>query len=284
MATRAGSLRSQFSGNSCEPQLSVPDIAAYRPDRNGERNLPAEGESVADRVAAPPVLLTVVVPVFNEVATIEQLLIAVEAAPFSKQIVVVDDASTDGTSDVLRGWRDSGRIELVNHTKNRGKGAAIRTGLERARGEYTIIQDADLEYDPQDYRQVIAPLLSGQADVVYGSRRLGRKRSWLDQLNPFYHGVTMLNVCVRFFYGVRLTDEATCYKAFSTDVLRRFNLECERFEFCPEVTAKACRLGLHIHEVPIRYTSRGRREGKKIGLRDGLQAVQSLWRWRNFEP
>lgn len=154
--------------------------------------------------------------------------------------------------------------------------------MKRARGEYTIIQDADLEYDPRDYRQVLEPLLCGQADVVYGSRRLGRKWCWRDQLNSFYHGVTVLNLCVRLLYGIRVTDEATCYKAFSTSALCGMNLECERFEFCPEVTAKACRLGLHICEVPIRYTSRGLRDGKKIGLRDAFEAVQSLWRWRKW--
>lgn len=223
-------------------------------------------------------LLTVVVPVYNERATIDRLLASVRDAPYSKQIVVVDDASTDGSSELLRKWRQTGRIELLTHTQNQGKGAAICTGLARARGQFTIIQDADLEYDPEDYGRVIQPLLDGQADVVYGSRRLGCEGTWRQVFNPFYHGVTFLNLWVRILYGVRITDEATCYKAFPTAVLHSMDLACQRFEFCPEVTAKACRMGLKILEVPIRYTSRGVRDGKKIRSRDAVDAVRTLWR------
>lgn len=227
-------------------------------------------------------LLTVIVPVYNEIATIDRLLASVFDAPHSKQVIVVDDASTDGSSELLDKRRQTGRIELLTHAQNQGKGAAIRTGLVRACGQFTIIQDADLEYDPPDYRNAIQPLLAGKAQVVYGSRRLGCTRTWRHVGNPFYHRVTVLNLCVRILYGARITDDATCYKVFPTAVLRSMGLACQRFELCPEVTAKACRMSLRIHEVPIRYTSRTLRAGKKIGLCDAIEAVRALWRWRTW--
>ena len=229
-------------------------------------------------------LLTVIVPVFNEKATIDRLLAAVLDAPFSKQVVVVDDGSSDGSAELLEKWSERRAIEFLRHARNEGKGAAIRTALRYARGRFVVIQDADLEYDPQDYFRLIQPLLDGHADVVYGSRRLGCTRNWRQWLNPYYHAVTLLNVCVRLLYGVRVTDEATCYKAFPTAALRSMNLTSQRFEFCPEVTAKACRMGLAIHEVPIRYTGRRVRDGKKIGVSDAIEAVKTLWRWRTWQP
>lgn len=229
-------------------------------------------------------LLTVIVPVFNEVRTIDELLRRVLAASYEKQVVVVDDGSTDGTVEVLERWEGHAEVELLQHSKNRGKGAAIRTGLEHAQGRFTIIQDGDLEYDPGDYPRLIGPLLSGEAQVVYGSRYLRgegqRRRPW----RLFRCGVAVLNVCVRLLYRARLTDEATCYKAFPTALLRAMDLQCERFEFCPEVTAKTCRLGLRIHEVPIRYNARSAQAGKKIRWTDGLAALAALWRWRNWQP
>ena len=198
-------------------------------------------------------LLSVIVPVFNEAATIAELLRRVLAAPYRKQVIVVDDGSSDGTTEVLEAWEGHPEVELLAHGRNRGKGAAIRTALENARGRFTIIQDADLEYDPQDYPDLIEPLLSGDAHVVYGSRSLNRKWAHGHRWNLFGLGVRVLNICLRLLYGVRLTDEATCYKAFPTTALKAMGLECERFEFCPEVTAKACRLGLKILEVPIHY-------------------------------
>jgi len=231
-------------------------------------------------------LLTVLVPVYNEAQTIDELLKRVLAAPYPMQVVVVDDGSTDGTAARLAAWESESGVEVWHHPTNRGKGAAIRTGLEHARGRFTIIQDADLEYDPGDYPRLIEPLRSGQAQVVYGSRALDepgqprRKRNWC----LFRFGVKLLNLCLRMVYGVRLTDEATCYKAFPTAALRDMQLECERFEFCPEVTAKACRMGLQITEVPIRYQPRSFDEGKKIRWTDGLQAFATLWRWRKWRP
>ncbi|MDX1969891.1 MAG: glycosyltransferase family 2 protein [Planctomycetaceae bacterium] len=226
-----------------------------------------------------PLLLTVIIPAFNEVRTIAELLRQVLAAPYHKQVIVVDDGSSDGTIDALAPFREHPQVEVLRHDANRGKGAAIRTGLASARGKYCIVQDADLEYDPQDYRVLVDPLESGRASVVYGSRYLrGRQERW----RLFRYGVSALNLAVRILYGVRLTDEATCYKVLPTDLLKALELECERFEFCPEVTAKLCRLGLPILEVAITYRSRTALEGKKIRWTDGVQALATLWRWRHW--
>jgi cellulose synthase/poly-beta-1,6-N-acetylglucosamine synthase-like glycosyltransferase len=232
--------------------------------------------SVYARQAHEAPLLTVIVPVFNEAATIAELLRRVLAAPYGKQVIVVDDGSSDGTAEVLEAWRGHPEVELLAHSGNRGKGAAIRTALEYARGRFTIIQDADLEYDPQDYPLLVEPLLSGEAQVVYGSRNLDRRLSHGRPWSLFAIGVRVLNVCLRWLYGVRLTDEATCYKAFSTATLKAMGLQCERFEFCPEVTAKACRLGLKTLEVPIHYAPRSVCEGKKIRWSDGWQALRTF--------
>jgi dolichol-phosphate mannosyltransferase len=227
-------------------------------------------------------VLTVIIPVFNEVRTVNELLRRVVAAPYNKQILVVDDGSTDGTAAVLERWNADSQVQLLAHELNRGKGAAIRTALEETRGRFTIIQDADLEYDPKDFPALIEPLISGQAQVVYGSRNLDRRRG--RRMNLFGLGVTFLSLCVRLLYGRRITDEATCYKAFATDVLWAMRLECERFEFCPEVTAKACRMGLEIREVPIVYNPRDAKAGKKIRWTDGLLALATLWRYRRWQP
>lgn len=227
-------------------------------------------------------LLTVIVPVYNEAATIDALLREVLNAPLEKQVVVVDDGSTDRTPHRLRQWLSNPEIEIARHHVNRGKGAAIRTGLALARGRFTIIQDGDLEYNPEDYARLIEPLSKGQARVVYGSRYLADpKPCW--HWNSFRWGVSVLNLFVRMLYGQSLTDEATCYKAFPTELLKAMRLDCEQFEFCPEVTAKTCLLGLKIHEVPISYTARRVGEGKKIRWRDGLAALATLWRWRRWE-
>jgi dolichol-phosphate mannosyltransferase len=226
-------------------------------------------------------LLTVIVPVFNEAGTVEEMLRRVLAAPYDKQVIVVDDGSTDGTTTLLEKWE--GKVELLRHSRNRGKGAAIRTGLEHVRGRFVIIQDADLEYDPRDYPRLIEPLLRGEAQVVYGSRYLRNLRRGEGKPGRLFRwGVSVLNLCVRLWYGVRLTDEATCYKAVPTSLLRQMDLQCERFEFCPEVTAKICRLGLRILEVPIHYHPRTVEAGKKIRWRDGWDALATLWQWRNW--
>lgn len=226
--------------------------------------------------------LIVIVPVYNEVQTLAACVRAVLAGAHAAQVIVVDDGSTDGTLAVAEELASPPAIELLRHDINRGKGAAIRTALEHAIGRFVIIQDADLEYDPADYPKLIEPLLNDEADVVYGSRYLNKTNDFAGR-HRFDWGVRLLNLAVRLIYGVKITDEATCYKVFPTSLLRAMDLRCERFEFCPEVTAKACRLELRIKEVPIRYSPRSLDEGKKIRLRDGFQALWTLWKYRKWE-
>jgi dolichol-phosphate mannosyltransferase len=229
-------------------------------------------------------LLTVIVPVFNERATIDELLGRVLAAPHTKQVIVVDDGSTDGTSLILDRWVEKGAIELQRHPGNRGKGRAIRTALESALGRFVIVQDGDLETDPQDYAALVEPLLDGRADFVIGSRFA--PHSAVDTpADPFLRlGVSILNLAVLILYRLRITDEACCYKVLPTEILKTMNLQCERFEFCPEVVAKACRMNLRIVEVPVRYRPRTKADGKKIRYRDGLTALWWLWRLRRWKP
>lgn len=219
-------------------------------------------------------------PVFNEAATLNELLQQVLAAPYGKQVVVVNDKSTDETPQILENWRDVSTIEVLQHDRNRGKGAAIRTGLDRAIGQVVIIQDADLELDPSAYPDLIEPVLTDEVDFVIGSRFLGQGKS------PRLHrcGVRLLNVAVRWLYGTRLTDEACCYKAMRTETLRAMDLQCEGFEFCPEVVAKASRMQLRMREVPVEYHPRTSADGKKLRLRDGAQALWTLWKWRHWSP
>ncbi len=236
----------------------------------------------ADLVRSHRPVLTVIIPVYNEERTIDELLQRVALIPYDSQVVVIDDGSTDSTSGLLTKWKDREGFEVLCHSSNRGKGAAIRSGLQLATGRFTIIQDADLEYDPRDYPKLIEPLIDGRATIVYGSRYLA-KRSMRPRRNVFCLGVSVLNTVTRLLYGLRLTDEATCYKAFPTCVLKEMDLQCDRFEFCPEVTAKACRMGLPIKEVAISYDARSALEGKKIRVRDGFEALATLWKWRTWE-
>lgn len=227
-------------------------------------------------------LLTVLVPVFNEAATIGELLKRLVGSPYEKQVIVVDDGSTDTTSEVLSQWNGAPGVTALRHAANQGKGAAIRTGLQYAEGTFCIIQDADLEYDPNDYPRLIEVLRAGEADVVFGSRYLHRGSwSWAN-LTCLRFGVELLNLAVGWLYGVKLTDEATCLKAFRTRSLKAMDLRSRRFEFCSEVTAKACRMGLCIKEVPVSYSPRGKREGKKLRWTDGFSALTTLWRFRKW--
>jgi dolichol-phosphate mannosyltransferase len=232
-------------------------------------------------------LLTVIVPVFNEVGTIDELLSRVVGAPYDKQIIVVDDGSTDGSGERISEWEAQSLVEVCRHTTNRGKGRAIRSALERAKGQFTIIQDGDLETDPQDYPLLIEPLLSGSVDLVVGSRFLDRESTIGSFFSPFRLGVVLLNVAVRLLYGVRMSDEACCYKAILTECLKAMDLQCEGFEFCPEVVAKALCMGLRIREVAIQYFPRSSAAGKKIRYSDGLRALWCLWKfsgWRKHIP
>ncbi|MBI5523926.1 MAG: glycosyltransferase family 2 protein [Desulfarculus sp.] len=217
--------------------------------------------------------LSVIIPAYNEEAYIATVLERVRAVAIPKEIIVVDDGSKDATAAIVQ--RQAGEdLTLVRHGQNRGKGAAIRTGLMRASGEVVIIQDADLEYDPQDYHAVVGPIMRGQARVVYGSRVLkpANRYSYLS----FYWGGRLVSLATNLLYGSRLTDEPTCYKAFETPLLKSLDLACTGFEFCPEVTGKLLKRGVAIHEVPISYTPRNKGQGKKITFLDGLEAIWVL--------
>jgi len=215
-------------------------------------------------------------PVYNEIKTIREILKRVSAVKIDKEIIIVDDFSTDGTRKFLKKIKDK-NIKIVFHKRNHGKGYAIRTGLRYAKGDLTIIQDADLEYDPEDYLKLIKPIKKG-ASVVYGSRRLNKKNKQL--ITRFYIATDVLNLITNLLYNAKITDEPTCYKLFKTKLLRSLNLKCKRFEFCPEVTAKVRKRGYKIHEVPIYYKPRTVKEGKKIGWRDGFEAVWTLIKYR----
>lgn len=223
--------------------------------------------------------LSVIMPVYNEAATIAESVGRVAAAqvPIPKELIIVDDGSTDGTRELLSRIQPDVATVLF-HERNLGKGAAIRTALEHVSGEIVIIQDADLEYDPADYPALIRPILDGTAQVVYGSRVLkaGNPYSYL----RFYLGGRLLSWIANLLYGIRITDEPTCYKVFRRDLLKGLDLECRGFEFCPEVTAKVARRGIPIYEVPIHYRPRSTREGKKICWKDGLYAIWILVKYR----
>lgn len=219
--------------------------------------------------------VSVIVPIYNEIDHIDELLRQIQASPVEKEIIIIDDGSTDGTREKLMDLGPSRDITLIFHEENCGKGAAVRTGLRYARGEYILIQDSDLEYDPQDYPVLLEPLRAGKANVVYGVRPDRPERGL-----RFFLGAKLLTHLSNLLYRCGIHDEATCYKVFRRSVLRQLRLECRRFEFCPEVTAKLSRLGERIAEVPIKYNPRGAEEGKKIRHSDGWLAIWTLIRFR----
>jgi dolichol-phosphate mannosyltransferase len=219
--------------------------------------------------------VSVIVPVYNEAAHVDEILRAIHASPVKKEIIIVDDGSSDGTREKLRALPAQDDVTIVFHERNCGKGAAIRTALAHAQGEYVLIQDSDLEYDPQDYAALLRPLEHGRANVVYG-RRPDRPERGL----RFFLGAKLLTHLTNLLYGTGIHDEATCYKVFRRTVLGQMRLECRRFEFCPEVTAKLCRMGETIEEVPISYNPRSTIEGKKIRHSDGWLAIWTLIRYR----
>ena len=225
--------------------------------------------------------ISVIIPVYNEFPTFSQVLDRVRQAPLPegccKEIIVIDDGSTDGTAQMLREHTRAGIVVSHRSTENLGKGAAIRMGITLSSGDVVLIQDGDLEYDPNDYERILEPILNGSADIVYGSRFLGEPIG-MALKNRIANRI--LTATANLLYDANLTDEATAYKAFRTSVLRELHLECRRFEFCPEVTAKMRRLGHTIHEVPIHYNARGIAEGKKIRARDGFRALWTLVKCR----
>jgi glycosyltransferase involved in cell wall biosynthesis len=229
--------------------------------------------------------VSIVIPVYNEFRTFSQVMERVRRAALpagcAKEIVVIDDGSTDGTAQTYHAPRNETPGEVVyRRISHSGKGSAIRAGIELATGDIVLIQDGDLEYDPNDYARLLEPIVGGQADIVYGSRFLVQP---VAMALPNRVANRVLTAAANLLYRAQITDEATAYKAFRLTVLRRFHLACRRFEFCPEVTAKARRLGYRIHEVPVGYNARGIAEGKKIRARDGWEALWTLLKYR-FAP
>jgi len=224
--------------------------------------------------------LSVVIPVYNERRTIAEIVRRVQQVGVHHEIVIVDDFSLDGTREVLLELAQQKGIRVLMHGYNRGKGAALRTAFAELRGDAVLIQDADLEYDPRDYLRLLAPLEQGAADVVYGSRFLENARQDPSRLHRF--GNWLLTWLSNLVTGQQLTDMETCYKVFRRDVLQSIKIEQDRFGFEPEITAKVSHLGYQIQEVPIRYNSRGYEEGKKIGIKDGLNALWCIVRYGMF--
>lgn len=225
--------------------------------------------------------LSVIIPVYNEAKTIEEILRRVQAVELGleKEIIVVDDGSTDGTRAILEGFT-SPSIRVIFHTKNQGKGAALQTGFAAATGDILLVQDADLEYDPREYPKLLEPILDGRADVVYGSRFLGGPHRVLF----FWHylGNRILTTFSNMVSNLNLTDMETCYKVFRKDVLQRLKLKSKRFGFEPEITVKLAKLKCRVYEVPISYSGRDYAEGKKITWKDGLAAIFHILRYRFF--
>jgi len=216
-------------------------------------------------------MISVVMPVYNEAKTIKEIVKNVQAVDLEKEIIIVDDASTDGTREILNEIKDKGGIKVLFHQSNQGKGAALRTAFKQVKGEIVIIQDADLEYDPNEYNKLIKPIIEGKADAVYGSRFLGGTHRVLF----FWHyvGNRIFTLLSNMLTNLNLTDMETCYKVFKASLLNKFTIESNRFGVEPEITAKLAKLKCRIYEVDISYSGRDYTEGKKINWKDGIAAL-----------
>ena len=223
-------------------------------------------------------ILSIIIPCYNESKTINSLIEAVKKSPVKKrEIIIVDDGSKDGTRDILSELNDP-EVRVIFHAQNQGKGAALRTGFNEAKGDICIVQDADLEYDPQEFQIVIQPILDGKADVVFGSRFQGGRPH---RVVYFWHriGNGLLTLMSNFFTDLNLSDMETCYKAFRREVIQSINIKENRFGFEPEVTAKISKMNIRIYEVGISYYGRTYDEGKKIGWKDGIRAFYCILKY-----
>lgn len=222
--------------------------------------------------------LSIVIPVYNEKAFLKDVVRRVEAVDYEKEIILIDDCSTDGTQKILEQYKDREGFQVFFHSRNQGKGAALRTGFSQATGDVIIVQDADLEYDPKDYGVLLAPIIDGRADVVFGSRFLGGSHRVLFYWH--YIGNKLLTTLSNIFTNLNLTDMETGYKAFSIKVIDSITLTCDRFGFEPEITSKIAKKNFRIYEVPISYSGRDYSEGKKITWKDGVAALWFIVKFR----